>query len=627
LNAFKIFWAIKAKLQVSFLFYNFHQKSTNILLILLISFIIFYSCPALSFSKGRDLIAPANHINQSITISLIEPGFFRAAYYHKWAGVRVQESDKVPLSELLHQFLVKNIGMEKLTKLEAFYQPRLESEAFDLYLLNFWLKGKFLEALTLINLKLKESPTDFWLLEQAGAFLYSLNQPELAYNFFQLANQYFPQNPTTLNNLGVTAYRLNGQSQAAQFFSKAIELDPYQPEANQALFLIYSSSWPQEKVLPYLINSLKGSYRESLSSRTKTTVLPLASQQELYISLPPLPADFLHYQNLTSFYQEAMIKLDEGENELRKKLEAILSSVSKNMNPEVECIPAWHLKSTSAYSRLLELNGRLDQLEREVEQPIDIELEKIISSSISKLESIFDDYAREEKSCLEIPRSERPDCLKKARDNYCRRYREQIDYFYQRYRTALENYLGKAEAELKNFLKDFYFWVKYLPDDQQKRQRIENELRAWKIYQRFWEKAFQLLTRLGQPAFPDCLPAPSLKPETNPEPIVSFSDPYSGIKLSFNDETLNFDLQPSGLWLKDSLPETDLRGGKNSFPFTIYLFPPESIGTKPLYLTFDQEGQLGDLGEITPSAFSGLNPYNQWRILISLCLLIDKKTQ
>ncbi|HEK86497.1 MAG TPA: hypothetical protein ENO29_09130 [Candidatus Aminicenantes bacterium] len=537
----------------------------------------------------------------------------------------VQEVKNFSAIEKLNQFLLKKIGREKLNDLAENYQAMAGYKAFDLYLLNFWIQGKTLEALALIDLKLKSSPEDPLLLEKAGTFSDALSQYELAYEFLKEANQHFPDNPVILNNLGVAAYGLNHEAEAKEFFLKAITLAPLEPEANYSLYLINSRYASLEKVRPYLKNSLEGSYREELAAKAGTSVIPAAFKQEVPLPLPPLPTDYLTYQNLTSFYQNAILKLEEKEAEFKKRVELIAFSRSKTEEPESQSIPTWRLKSTEAYSRLLELGGRLDRLERESEQPVDLELEKIISQAIARLEAIYNDYAKKEKACLEVPPPERPECLKKARENYCRLYMEQADYYYHRYRSSLEDYFHQAELEIRNFLNNFYFWVRYLPEQESARQRAEAELRVLTLYRRWWEKALLLLTRIEPPAFPECLPNSSPQSSEESEPAITFMDPVSEINLTYQDENLSFSLSPDHLSLKVNFPEIDFLNEKIFLPSTIYLLLPEGSNSQVFYLTFDGKGQLNDLGKVRFWTPNSLNSDNYWKIFISLGLPPENK--
>ncbi|MGB9893245.1 MAG: tetratricopeptide repeat protein, partial [Candidatus Saccharicenans sp.] len=429
-----------------------------------------------------------------------------------------------------------------------------------------------------------------------------------------------PDNPSVLTNLGILSYQLQQPQEALKCLQKAVELDSYQVEANLALGLTSLSSGPTERRLGFLKNSLRGGYRESLAAQMTEIPLPLSFQQEIYISFPPLPSDFLSYRQQTPFYQEALLQMEEKESELKKNLDTILFSGSKV--PEAQSVDQTilRLNSVQAYSRLLELEGQLDFLEKEVERPLNLDLDQIISQTINQLDSVNRDYTKEEKNCLELPIAERPECLKKAREKYCQRYLEQADYFYQKFRAALVPYFDQFSSCLKTFLPGFYFWVRYLPEDQQLRKRAEEGLRVWRLYQQLWEKTFLLLARVGQPSFSECLAEPPLKPETNPEPEITLFDPFSEIHLDFRQGPIFFFLRADRLILPALPPAETLSPETISPASTIYLFPPETCGSRPVYLVIDERGKLSDLGELGPWAFTGLNPADHWSLLINLHL-------
>jgi len=536
-----------------------------------------------------------------------------------------QEPSSENLSRSLAEFLAKKIGQEKINKFEPLAQPFLNSEAFDLYLLNFWLKGKYLEALLLISCKLKEAPDDPGLLNSASAFLCSINQFQLAYLLLEKAHRLDPNNPSVLNNLAVASWGLGQFKEAREFFNRTLELDSYHPEAGHSLFLLDPQVTAPEKNRTLLINSLKGAFRETIAKKIEDFPLPLSTRQEVFLTLPPLPPSFLQYKALTPYYQGAFLNMEEKESGLRKKIDSLPVSGFKKTESHADNKSVFILTSIFAYSRLLALEGRFDRLERESEAPVDIELEKLISTLIRKLEAVDRDYLQEEKACLKLPRAERPECLKKARDNYCQRYSEQVEYYYLRYRNSLEDYFKKAQAELNNLMTGFYFWVRYLPEDQNRRKRAEVELKAWKIYERLWEKSFHLLSRLGQPAFPECFPPAPLEPESSPETEIFFSDPFLEINLGYSSGPFSFSLSGDRIIINDGLPELDFPSEKSYRSATIHLYSPEPGGARAVYLVVDDEGKILDIGELGPWAFFGLSPGNLWKIFINLSLPVSSK--
>jgi hypothetical protein len=558
----------------------------------------------------------------SQTAANSNPGHSKEFSKQEITGQQLSSED---ISRSLLEFLVKKIGQEKINMFEPLAKPFLNSEAFDLYLLNFWLKGKSLEALLLISFKLRETPDDPGLLNSASAFLCSINQLRLAYVFLEQAHRLDPTNPSTLNNLGVASCRLGQVKEARQFFGKTLELDSFHPEAGHSLFLLDSQANAARKNRNLLINSLRGAFRETTAQKIEDFPLPLSAQQEVFLTLPPLPTSFLQYKELTSYYQEAFLKMEEKESQLQKKLDTLTFSGLKRIESNSANQSTFSLTSILAYSRLLGLEGRFGRLEKETETPVDIELEQLISALIKKLETLDRDYLQEEKACLKLPRAERPECLKKARENYCQRYSEQLEYYYQRYRNSLENYFKNAEPELNTFLTGCYFWVRYLPEDQKLRKRAELELKAWKIYERLWEKSFQLLSRLGQPAFPECFPPSSLKPESAPEPEIFLSDPFSEINLNYSSKSFSFFLSGDRIIINDSLPEFDFPSEESFCSATIHIYSPESEGARAVYVVVDDERKVNDLGELGPWAFFGLSSSSRWRIFISLSLPVPGK--
>ena len=608
--------------------FKLHLQRAHLLVLMIIIFITVIFSSQVWLHPGARELSLSGQNNNSIPYSCLFPAENQMPLnLSQSLASASQESAITSLREKLHDFLVKKAGPGKAEKFKEAFKPIISSEAFDLYLLNFWLKGKPLEALFLISLKLQEAPDESGLLNNAGALLCSINQFQLAYDFLQQAQLLSPDNPGILNNLGVAAYGLGQVKEACHFFQKTLELDSFHPEAGYSLYLLDSATVPPEKNRTWLQTALKGGFRETMAKKTQDFPLPLSFQQEIFLSLPLLPPSFLEYKNLTSFYQKAFLKMEEKESELQKKLDTVLSSGFKRAETETGDKSTFHLTSILAYSQLLELEGQLDRLEREVERPADMDLEQIISQTISKLESIFRDYAKEEKACLEASRAERADCLKKARENYCQTYREQAEDNYQKYKTSLESYFKKVEPELKNFLTGFYFWVRYLPEDQQRRKRAETELRVWKLYQGLWEKSFQLLARLGEPAFPECFPVASLIPESTPEPEISLSDPFSEINLNYNAGSFSFSLFADRIIISDRQSQIEFPLEKFFSCSTIHLYPPESSGARPVYLVVDNRGKLNDLGELGPWAFFGLSSSNRWRIFISLSLPSSDKNQ
>jgi len=544
------------------------------------------------------------------------------APFELWPELNPEDSS---LFSRIKEYIIKKVTPDRLERFEEEVKPAVNSEAFDLYLLYFWLKGQALEGLYLLCLQFEQKHDDPFLLVNTGAFLYILGQFDLAQEALKKAESQIPDNPTLLNNLGVLYYRLNRKEEALRLFEKAASLDKYQPEANLALYLLGPPSWSAEKRLSWLKNSLQGAYRESIATRLTDLPLPLSFQQDIYINFPPLPVDFISYRHKTSYYQEAFLKLEEKESELKKKLDAVLFSVNKTTGTLLVGQSLLRLNSIQAYSRILELEGQLDFLEREAERPLNLDLDQIISQANNKLESVSRDYLKEEKNCLQLPREERPECLQKAREKYCQRFLEQVDYFYRKIKDRLSPYFDQFSLSLKKFLPGFYFWVRYLPEELQLRKRTEVELRLWRAYQGLWEKSFQFLAKTGQPSMSDCLTEPPLKPEEAPEPEITLFDPFSEINLDFSQGSFFFSLQADRIMIPASFPEDRLTSAFPTPAFTIYLFPPETSGSRPIYLATDKSGEFSDLGELGPWAFAGLSSSTSWKILINLSLLEGEK--
>ena len=531
-----------------------------------------------------------------------------------------QTTSDTPLPTRIREFLARKLGLERLEELEQALKPLVNSPNLDLYLLGFWLAGQPVEGLCLSRLQFRQTPADPVLLSNTAAFLYALGDYQLAREATRAARLSLPDNPVLWNNLGVLSYTLGQKDEALKYFQQAASYDRYQPEANRALYLLAQVAKPGDQPATYLKNSLLGGYRESLARDLSEVPLPLSFQQEIYLTRPDLPEDFASYHRLIPFYQTAFIQMEGKEVDLHKTLESLLAS---GINfPETEAVVqgGLALNSARAYFHLNEIEGRLDYLEREIERPADMQLGQLLAQANSQVDSLWRDYQKREKACLALDREERLGCIQKARDEYCQRYRQQAEYFYQRYRKTVLNYFQQSEPVFKNFVNSFYFWVRYLPEEQRLRKRTEAELRVWRLYQRLWEKTFLMLTRLNPPAFKDCLPSPPLEAESAAEPVITLYDPFSAIILDHQDEWLTFRVRADRVifHFSDSLRLATPAG----LPLlsTVHLYPAETSGLKPLYLVLDGQGKLCDLGELGPWSYAGLSTPNAWRLLINLSL-------
>lgn len=536
------------------------------------------------------------------------------------AELLLQTTSDSPLPTRIREFLARKLGLEKLEELESVLRPLVNSPTLDLYLLSFWLGGQPVEGLSLSRLQLRQAPADPVLLSNAAAFLYALGEYRLAQEATRAARLSLPDNPVLLNNLGVLSYTLGQKDEALKYFRQAASYDRYQPEANRALYLLAQVTTPGDQAATHLKNSLLGSYRESLARNLSEVPLPLSFQQEIYLTRPDLPDDFASYHRLIPFYQTAFIQMEGKEVDLHKTLENLLAS---GINfPETEAVVqgGLALNSARAYFHLNESEGRLDYLEREIERPADMQLAQLLAQANSQVDSLWRDYQKREKACLALDREERLGCIQKARDEYCQRYRQQAEYFYQRYRKTVLTYFQQSEPVLKNFVNSFYFWVRYLPEEQRLRKRTEAELRVWRLYQRLWEKTFLMLTKLTPPAFKDCLPGLPLEAESPAEPVITLYDPFSAINLDYQDEWLTFRVRADRVifYFSDSLRLT--KPGGQPPVSTVHLYPAETSGLKPLYLVLDGPGKLCDLGELGPWSYAGLSTPNAWKLLINLSL-------
>ncbi len=531
-----------------------------------------------------------------------------------------QDQQQRPLQARIHQFLVSQLGSVRLEKLEQELKAAVKPESFDLYLLYFWLTGQPVEGLCLLQLNIPGKTSDPYMLLNTAAFLLALGQYQLAQEILIQAQDFLPDNPSILSNLGVVSYQLGQLEKSRKFFKSAILIDEYHPEANRALYILDLLANPESKNTALLKKSLQGAYRESLAKMISDPPLPLSSNYEAYLSLPMVPEDFLGYLRLIPYYQEAFLNMEERETALKQELESLLSLGLKFPTIEATVSSGLALNSTRAYFCLSELEGQLDYLEREIERPVDIQLEQLITKAINKLNAIVRDYQKKENDCLTLPRPERPECLAKVRQDYCQDYLGQANYFYQRYRKLLLGYFSQFEAVVKESISQFYFWVRYLPEDQQLRKRTEIELRFWQLYSRLWAKTFHMVTRLSQPLFSDCLPELPLIAENKPESEISLYDPFSNINLNYQDQNLTISIKADRIILVLSGVRTEIQRQGRFTPSTIYLYPPPTYGRQPLYLVLDEQGKLNDLAELGPWGFTGLNNSNDWKILINLSL-------
>jgi hypothetical protein len=528
-----------------------------------------------------------------------------------------------PLPEKLHHWLSREIGLEHLEDFVLNSQAILDSPGFDLYLLDLWLEGRPLAALALLDNQLERAGDDPARLNQAGAFLFSCGEYELAKDFFLAVYNRWPDQPSILNNLAANFLALGSRKEAARLYRHCLELAPYHPEANLALYYLSTGEGSDQPDQDWLIRALQGAFREKVSRLigTSSWPLPLCFEQEINLSLPPLPASFEQYISLLSIYQEALFELSQREQALSRELSG------RKQLPGTESISgqterrgkSWQLNSAQSYRRLLEAEGRLDWLEREAEKPAELSLEQIVTASVQALDSVYKAYRRQEQKALEAPPASRAEELKKARDYYCFEYKKEATRWYRKYRERLLTYFEQAEQELKTFSPQFYFWLRYLPENQQTTRRLETELRLIKIYSRLWEKAVLLQTRLGQPAFPDCLPALEPSPEDRVKPVLPLQSPVADLQLAFTSEVFSFILSPGQLACSASLVLADFPEKRAVPSATIYLYPPATTASvQPIYLAVDEQGRLNDLGKIDPRA-AGHEPFSSsFRIVFNL---------
>jgi len=363
------------------------------------------------------------------------------------------------LDEKLHLWLIKQLEPPALEEFVLNSQAILDSAGFDLYLLELWLKGHPLEALALLDSKLDIAPDDQLRLNQVGSFFFSLGEYELARDFFTAASTRWPDQPSILNNLAATLSALGLRKEAADLYRQCLELDPCHPEANLGLYELSSLEAGGRPDQSRLIKALQGAYREKVARLIGifSWPLPQSFEQEVNFHLPPLPSNFEQYISSVSIYQEALFELSQREGTLARELarQQRLAATSSSQEKTDNLASSWRLFSSMSYACLLQAEGRLDWLEREAENPADLDLERIITASVQSLESVYKAYLQQEKKALDAPHSTRADELKKARDYYCLEYRKEVTHWYLQYRERLLAYFQQARQELKTFLPRF----------------------------------------------------------------------------------------------------------------------------------------------------------------------------
>jgi len=576
--------------------------------------------PGLLLSVGLPLAAsqagqpaPADHPSR------LEPGLKPARSISSTPA----EQDSLSLTQKLHLWLTDMVEPRAFEASVKNSQSILISPGFDLYLLELWLKGRPLEALLLLDHKLNNWPEAPALLNQAGAFLFSLNEYNLAKEFLTAASSRAPGQVSILNNLGATSAALGLRQEAASYYRQGLELDPYQPEASFGLYQLSSLEPGSRPDQNWLIKALRGGYQDKIARLIEPALCPLtlSFEHEINVNLPPLAPDFELYAGSVSVFQEALFQLGQSEEELRKKLEANLNpaaAVSAGPEKKDKQTIGWSLSSSLSYARLLQVEGRLDSLEKETERAASLDLEQIITASVLALEAVYKTYLQLEKTSLEAPLPARAEELKKARDYYCLEYKKQANNWYKKYKDRLLAYFELADRELKSSIPRFYFWLRYLPPDQQPIRRLQTELRFIKIYSRLWEKSLQLLTRLGPPAFPDCLPAAQTPPESQLKPDFTLRPAAGQLELEFQADGLHFSLKDSQVTFENNWPEIALPGKPARRPATMYIYPPEGQNSPAVYLTVDEEGRLNDIGQLLNQAAFRLSPGTSFEVIFNL---------
>lgn len=146
--------------------------------------LLFHGYIAILFLLAQPLLTTAR-INRSEQESLSLPS---SRSLQSAPSQSVSQRDELPrsLQEKLHQWLGREIGQELLEDFVLPSQPILDSPGFDLYLLELWLQGRPLPALALLDNQLKRAEDDPVRLNQAGSFLFSCGEYELAKDFFWL---------------------------------------------------------------------------------------------------------------------------------------------------------------------------------------------------------------------------------------------------------------------------------------------------------------------------------------------------------------------------------------------------------------------------------------------------------
>jgi tetratricopeptide (TPR) repeat protein len=218
--------------------------------------------PGLLLSVGLPLAAsqagqpaPADHPSR------LEPGLKPARSISSTPA----EQDSLSLTQKLHLWLTDMVEPRAFEASVKNSQSILISPGFDLYLLELWLKGRPLEALLLLDHKLNNWPEAPALLNQAGAFLFSLNEYNLAKEFLTAASSRAPGQVSILNNLGATSAALGLRQEAASYYRQGLELDPYQPEASFGLYQLSSLEPGSRPDQNWLIKALRGGYQDKIA--------------------------------------------------------------------------------------------------------------------------------------------------------------------------------------------------------------------------------------------------------------------------------------------------------------------------------------------------------------------------
>ncbi len=279
---------------------------------------------------------------------------------------RIAKASSVTLSDAgipayidkIHTLVCGKMKPDYLVRAEEIYksisQTNSSPHAASQYAVAVLIDGKPMLALYILGKSCKKLP-DADNLNNYAAILTNMGAEQYAIPILNNLNTHYPQNSTIYNNLGQAWFGLGDIEKADEYIDKAIRIYAFHPQANFTKCLIEESKGNMLAAVEAAKKSIKFGY--SLKKADKLEKLGYELKSEDINWDPPLPHDEL---GLAKFKWPAY---------------------PKNVKDSETLEPAWEVFKEECDSKISELQGQQEIMEKEMLAQQEIRASQLLQAS------------------------------------------------------------------------------------------------------------------------------------------------------------------------------------------------------------------------------------------------------